>query len=132
MPPTIKVRRPLHSYIIHLAWIALTLYQALNAGLPARDIWGMLFILGVALMVRMVLKPNVMELKGETLIVLCDFFGSINIHIGDIDRIEIKAGPLSSSRIVLKGDKRHVKFDYYKVRNADFDALKESLNVPVR
>lgn len=91
----------------------------------------MLFILAVALMVRMVLKPNVMELKGTTLTVLCDFFSSINIDVSDIDRIEIKAGPLSSSRIVLKGDKRHMKFDYYKVRNADFDALTKSLKVPI-
>lgn len=49
-----------------------------------------------------------------------------------LERIEIKAVPWSSSRIVVKGNKRHTKFDYYQVRKNDFDALLKELNVPLR
>ena len=131
MHPPLKVRRPINSHIFHLAWTGLTFYQAMNSGLPARWIWGMLFVIAVAHIIRVIVKPHYMELRGTTLTVYLDFFSSITVDIGDIDRIEIKAGPWSKSRIVLKDNKRHVKFDYYLVRNADFDALVKAMGVPV-
>lgn len=130
--PTLKVRRPITSHVFHAAWIALTLYQTIDSGFPARMIWGLLFLYAVALAVRAVLKPQVLELTGTKLTIYGDFFRSKTVDITDIDRIEIEAGPFSNSKVVLKGNKRHVKFNYYRVRNNDFDALLKELNVPVR
>lgn len=130
-PSTLKVRRTTKSHFFHALWTTLTFYQALNSGLPARAIWGTLFVLAVAMIVKVMLKPHCMKLTGTQLTVHRDYFSSITIDITDIDRIEIEAGPFSHSKFVLKENKGHVKFDYYQVRNKEFDALVKAVGVSV-
>lgn len=129
--PTLKVRRPIKSHVVHAGWIALTLYQTVDRGFPARMIWGLLLLHAIALAIRVILKPQVLELTGTKLTIYSDFFRSQTVDITDIERVEIEAGPFSHSKIVLKGNKGRVKFDYYQVRNEEFDALTKALNVPI-
>jgi len=131
MNPAIRVRRPLITHIFHLAWTALTLYRTLDSRPPARFIWGILFVIAIALIVRVVLKPYYIELTGTCLTLHNDFFSTQTIDIADIERIEIQANPWSKSRIILKDNKGNVKFDYHQVRGKDFNALLKYLDVPV-
>lgn len=132
MTMTLTVRRSIITYIFYIVWIPLTFYAALNSGLPASRIWGILFIAAIVNLIFIILKPYYMTLAGGRLTIRLDLISSIAVDISDIERIEIKAVPWSSSRILLNGNERHVKFNYYRVRNNDFDALLKELNVPVR
>lgn len=131
IPPTLKVHRPAKSHFFHATWVALTLYETVDSGFPARAIWGVLFLHAVALAVRAMLKPQILELTGTKLIIYGDFFRSKTVDVSDIERIEIEAGPFSYSKIILKDNKGRVKFDYYQVRNEEFDVLVKELNVPI-
>lgn len=129
--PNLKVRRPARSYFFQTALIALTLYKTFDSGFPAQVIWGMWFLLALYWMVKVLLKPQYIELTGTKLTVYDNFFRSKTVDITDIERIEIEAGPFSRSKIILKDNKGRVKFDYYQVRNEEFDALMKELNVPI-
>lgn len=130
-PNNLKVRRPGGYFFLVIAQTVLMLGLAVKNEFPARAIWGGLFVLGVALTIRALLKPQYMELSGTKLTIYGHYFRTKTIDIGDIERIEVEPGPFSHSKIVLKENKGYVKFDDYQVRNEEFAALVKALNVPV-
>ena len=132
MTSKIKVRRPLTSHIFHGLWILLTLYKTVDSQSPGKFIWGLLFIVSIALLVRVIFKGSYLEKDGSSLIINGDFFQTRTVQITDIERVEIEPGPFSDSRIILKDGKGRVKFNYHNVNSEDFNDLMRSINVPIK
>jgi hypothetical protein len=98
MDEIIKVGRPVRSHIFHGLWMVFTLYSTLDSVPPAKYVWGLLFASSIALLLRVILKRNYMELRGSKLFVYGDFFNTQTTDISDIERIEIAPGPLAIQR----------------------------------
>ena len=109
----------------------LALYKTLDSQSPGKYIWALLFLISIALIVRVTVKKSYLELVGSTLVINTDSFQTKSVEVADIERIEIKTGPFSDSNIILKDNKAPIKFNYFNVNDKDFNQLMKQLNVPI-
>jgi hypothetical protein len=109
-----------------------TLYRTLDSGPPAKYVWGLLFASSIAILLRVILKRNYMELRESKLFVYGDLFHTQTTDISAIERIEIEPGPFSHSKIFLKEKKGIIRFNYSNVDDTEFKVLVKYLNVPLK
>jgi hypothetical protein len=113
-------------------WTLRALYKTLDSQTNGRYLWGTLFSVSLLVLIRVIIKRSYLEKTGSTLKINRAFFQTRTIEIADIEMIEIDPGTFSDSHIVLKDNKGKVKFNYQNVNDKDFNAVMQSLNVPVK
>lgn len=128
----IKVRRSIQSHFIRGLWMLLALYKTLVSQTPGKYIWAFLLAFSIIMIGWVINNKSYLELAGSRLIINTDTFQTKSIEVSDIERIEIEPGLFSDSRIVLKGDKGVVKFNYHNVNDRDFNQLMKQLNIPTK
>ena len=131
MTSTTRVRRPIGTKIVQAAWTLFVLYRTIEAGPSAQYVWGILLIISTVISFRiLVLNKYYMEAVGSRLMIHGNFT-TRSVEIPNIERMEVRADPVSSSTIILRENKGTVRFDFYKVHNRDFNELTKALKIPV-
>jgi hypothetical protein len=126
-----RVRRTFWSFTGYAAWIAFTLYKVFNPDTLYPYIWLFILSIKLAIVTRLLINRNYFEVIDSKLIIRRDFFYQDTIEINEIEKIELKSGLFSKSRIKLKNQKKELKFRYAFVHDDDFKEFIQSVNVNV-
>ncbi len=118
-------------YILDIIWIIMTLAYSLT-NRPEFGQWTLraLTAVGVVSLVTKVHKKNYFEIENSNLTINESVFAKKSIPLDQIEKVQIKASPFSSSKIILK-DKKIVKYSDSQVNDRKLKDFMASLNISV-
>lgn len=126
------LKRPIQTYLIHGVWIALTLYYSMiNLSDFGQWTLRLITIIGVISLAHTIIKRNYFEVVDNTLVINKDFFRTKSIDLDKIEKVDIKSGPFSSSRIILK-DKTIIKYQDSQTKDKELKEFMGQFNIPVQ
>ena len=108
MEEIIRFRRKATSHLFHGLWILFAIYRIWDSEPPGTYIWGLLVAIPIALILRVLIKTNYLEIKDSRLTINGDFFTTQTTEINAIERIQIEAGPWEFKNI-FEGQKENYK-----------------------
>lgn len=129
-----KVRRARWAYVCSIFWIGyilLKIFTSNNIQNIASYIWCFALLLSIAILIRILHKPNYFEVKDKQLIIYRHLFYAESTDISRIEEIKLEEGIFSSSKIKLKNPEKEISFNYYFINDDDFDVFKQVLKVPI-
>ena len=124
-------KRPIQTYLIHGLWIALTFhYSTTNTSSFGQWTLRVMTIIGVISLAHMIIKRNYFEVVDNKLVINKDLFRTKVIDLDKIEKVDVKSGPFSSSRIVLK-DKTIIKYLDSQTKDKELKEFMGQFNIPV-
>lgn len=125
------MRRHWVSYTTYLGLFLLCFGKLSLTQTSSIYLWVFLGFLALAILTRLILKPNYFEVQGTRLTINRDLFYTDSVEIEFIEKIELEEGPFSKSHIRLKDYRMGLEFNYFIVNDKDFDELKKTLKLRV-
>ena len=92
-------------------------------------LWGLL-IWTILFSILKIVRFICIQQEGDKLKIHFNFSPQY-IKIEDIERVEIKYGPFTQCKILVKNDKRDLKLSFQEINEKDLKRLLKELNIPL-
>ena len=125
------IKRPIQGYLIQGLWVAMLIFwSTTNSSEIGRWVLWTGAAAGTISLTYMILRQNYFEVIDNKLIINEGVFRTTTIDLDKIEKFDIKLGPFTASKIILR-DKSKIRYSDSQTNDKELREFMGQFNIPV-